>query len=115
MQQHRWMKNDGAQRPCGLVVSFLVISDPNGTQENKETSTDRGMFHNSNRHRLGFITSSTHPSSICLGCCHLNCQQPSQARLFPTSPRQKSWLWDTWATRSPPYKHMRPVSDLGCP
>lgn len=67
---------------------------PQKRKTTKNEPTDRGMFHNSNRHCLGFITSSTHPSSIRLGCCHLIANSPLRLVSSQLSPRQKSWLWN---------------------
>lgn len=80
-------------------------------------STDHGMFHNSNRHCLGFITSSTiHQSG--LGCCHLNCQppaQPSQARLFPTFSLVKSLGSGTRCDPQPTLQAHAPCFRTGAP
>lgn len=74
------MRSDEVER-TPVVSPFLFSSyeNPHGTSKKKKTkneSMDLGMFHNSNRHCLGFITSSTHPSPICLGCCHLIANSP---------------------------------------
>lgn len=81
-------------------------------------STDRGMFHNSNKHCLGFITSSTHPSSICLGCCHLMANSPVRLVSSQLSPPSKVLALEQdrlWGDPQPTVKAHAPCFRPGVP
>lgn len=119
MQQHRRVRTDEAQRPRAHLSSFLFTSKliRLTTKKTMNDPTDRGIFHNSNRHCLWFITSSTiHPSAQAAVISTAG----SPVRLVSSQlPLVKSLGSGTHGRpTNPPYKHtrhMRPVSGLGCP
>lgn len=122
MQQQRWVRTDEAQRPRGLLSSFLFTSNlirltPKKTMNDP---TDRGIFHNSNRHCLGFITSSAvHPSAQAAVISTAGSPVRLVSSQLPLVKSLGSGTHggpQTHCTSTPAAtRHMRPVSGLGCP